>query len=66
MYPARKFNPTEEAYSAKLRVKMTEAERMVRCIAPSRERSLALTKLDEALFWANAAIAAESVMDHEE
>lgn len=42
---------------------------MVRCIAPSRERSLALTKLDEALFWANAAIAAiaaEGVMDHEE
>lgn len=39
---------------------------MVRCIAPSRERSLALTKLDEALFWTNAAIAAEGVMDHEE
>lgn len=39
---------------------------MVRCIAPSRERSLALTKLDEALSWANASIAAEGVMDHEE
>lgn len=47
-------------------LKMQEAEGMVRRIAPSRERSLALTKLDEALFWANAAIAAEGVMDHEE
>jgi hypothetical protein len=45
---------------------MQEAEHMVQCIAPSRERSLALTKLDEALFWANAAIASEGVMDHEE
>lgn len=66
MYPVRKLNVTEAAYSANLRLKMQEAERMVRCIVPSRERSLALTKLDEALFWANAAIAAEGVMNHEE
>lgn len=66
MYPVRKFDLVESAYSSSLRVKMQEAEHMVRCIVPSRERSLALTKLDEALFWANAAIAAEGVMDHEE
>ena len=66
MYPVRKFNVAEAAYSTNLRVKMTEMERMIRCIAPSRERSLALTKLDEALFWANTAIAAGNVMDHEE
>lgn len=65
MYPVRKFNVAEAAYSTNLRLKMQEAEGMVRRIAPSRERSLA-TKLDEALFWANAAIAAEGVMDHEE
>lgn len=59
MYPVRKFDDEEKAYSEKLRAKMTEVERLVRCIAPGRERSLALTKLDEALFWANAAIAAE-------
>lgn len=64
MYPVRKFNVAEAAYSTNLRLKMQEAEGMVRRIAPSRERSLA--KLDEALFWANAAIAAEGVMDHEE
>ena len=63
MYSVRKFNVAEAAYSTNLRVKMTEVERMIRCIAPSREMSL---KLDEALFWANAAIAAESMMDHEE
>ncbi len=66
MYPVRKFNVTEAAYSTNLRIKMQEAEHMVRCITPSRERSLALTKLDEALFWANVAIAAGNVMDHEE
>lgn len=66
MYPVRKFNVEEAAHSTNLRLKMQEAEHMVRCIAPSRERSLALTKLDEALFWANAAIAVAGVMDHEE
>lgn len=48
MYPVRKFNVAEAAYSTNLRLKMQETEGMVRCIAPSRERSLALTKLDEA------------------
>lgn len=66
MYPVRKFNVEEAAHSTNLRIKMQEAEHMVRCISPSKERSLALTKLDEALFWANAAIAAGNVMDHEE
>lgn len=66
MYPVRKFNVTEAAYSTNLRLKMQETEHMVRCIAPSRERSLALTKLDEALFWANAAIAAGNVMNYEQ
>ena len=47
MYPVRKFNVAEAAYSTNLRLKMQEAEGMVRCIAPSRERSLALTKLGE-------------------
>lgn len=66
MYPVRKFDLVETAYSSSLRVKMSDVEEMVRRISPSRERSLALTKLDEALFWANAAIAAGKVMDHEE
>lgn len=48
MYPVRKFNVAEAAYSTNLRLKMQEAEGMVRCIAPSRERSLALTKLNRA------------------
>ena len=42
MYPVRKFNVAEAAYSTNLRLKMQEAEGMVRRIAPSRERSLAL------------------------
>lgn len=51
MYPVRKFNVAEAAYSTNLRLKMQEAEGMVRCIAPSRERSLALTKLDVFIVW---------------
>lgn len=39
MYPVRKFNVAEAAYSTNLRLKMQEAEGMVRRIAPSRERS---------------------------
>lgn len=33
------------------------ARRILSCCPPSRERSLALTKLEEALMWANASIA---------
>lgn len=44
MYPVRKFNVAEAAYSTNLRLKMQEAEGMVRRIAPSRERSLAPDK----------------------
>lgn len=36
-----------------LRRKLEEAEAMLQHLAPSRARSLALTKLDEALLWAN-------------
>lgn len=46
---------------------MDDGEATYKVFAPLRGwYSLALTKLDEALFWANAAIAAEGVMDHEE
>lgn len=40
-----------------LRRKLEEAEAMLQHLAPSRARSLALTKLDEALLWANVGIA---------
>lgn len=33
------------------------AEKILGSCPPSRERSLAITKLEEALFWANASIA---------
>ena len=66
MYERKKFDEREAEYSILLRRKLEEAEAMLLKLNPSRERSLALTKLDEALFWANAAIAAEGVMDHEE
>lgn len=41
----------------------TAAEFFVDLLPPGREASLAITKLEEALFWANAAIAREGSGD---
>lgn len=56
MYARKKFDEREAEYSILLRRKLEEAEAMLQHLAPSRARSLALTKLDEALFWANVGI----------
>lgn len=61
MYARKEFDEREAEYSALLRRKLEEAEAMLLKLNPSRERSLALTKLDEALLWANAAIAAAGI-----
>lgn len=61
MYPRKEFDEREEEYSVLLRRKLEEAEAMIQELNPSRERSLALTKLDEVLLWANAAIAAGGI-----
>lgn len=57
MYERKKFDEREAEYSILLRRKLEEAEAMLQHLAPSRARSLALTKLDEALLWANVGIA---------
>ena len=61
MYERKKFDEREAEYSILLRRKLEEAEVMLLKLNPSRERSLALTKLDETLLWANAAIAAAGI-----
>lgn len=57
MYQKKAFNRREQDYAIGLRRKLEEAEAMLQHLAPSRARSLALTKLDEALLWANVGIA---------
>ena len=57
MYQKKAFNRREQDYAMGLRRKLEEAEAMLQHLAPSRARSLALTKLDEALLWANVSIA---------
>lgn len=57
MYQKKAFNRREQDYAMALRRKLEEAETMIQNLAPSRSRSLALTKLDEALLWANVGIA---------
>ena len=61
MYPRKEFDKREKEYGVLLRRKLEEAEAMLLKLNPSRERSLALTKLDEALLWANVAIAASGI-----
>lgn len=56
MYARKKFDEREAEYSVLLQRKLEEAEAMFQHLAPSRSRSIALTKLDEALFWANVGI----------
>lgn len=51
MYQKKAFNRREQDYAMGLRRKLEEAEAMLQHLAPSRARSLALTKLDEALLW---------------
>lgn len=64
---SRRFNyhppQTQEKADAHGRVRTvlhTAAEDIIEITgAPSREQSLAITKLEEAMFWANAALARE-------
>lgn len=57
MYQKKAFNRREQDYAMGLRRKLEDAEAMIQNLAPSRARSLALTKLDEALLWTNVGIA---------
>lgn len=61
MYSRKEFDEREKEHSVLLRRKLEEAEAMLLKLNQSRERSLALMKLDEALLWANAAIAAAGI-----
>lgn len=57
MYQKRAFNRAEQELSKEMRTLLEAVEMRINEIGPCRERSLALTKLDEVLMWANAAIA---------
>lgn len=63
MYRRRAFTLEEAQAADDIRVKLSDAERMICRIRSSRERSLALTKLDEAMLWANVAIAEVGMED---
>lgn len=64
MYKRRAYSQREQDYALELKNKMEEAEKMLLKIGPCRERSLALTKLDEALLWANVAVAEAGVAEY--
>jgi hypothetical protein len=60
---AFKYHPPKEGQPERYAEIRAEARllalRLVKLCPPGRERSLALTKLEEAVMWANAAIARE-------
>lgn len=60
MYAIKKFDEGEAEYSVLLRRKLEEAEAMLLKLNPSRERSLALTKLDAAIAAAGVSTDRES------
>lgn len=56
-HPAKEQS-TQDAHERVREVCLTAADELVSATGPmSREQSLAITKLEEAMFWANAAIA---------
>lgn len=64
MYERRAFTPAESKTADDIRARLTEVEHMICKIGPCRERSLALTKLDETMLWTNVAIAEAGVEDY--
>lgn len=64
MYKRRPFSTREADAGAKIRQQLEQAEQIIKKIGPCRERSLALTKLDEVMLWANVAIAQAGVEDY--
>lgn len=61
MYQKRAFNRAEQELSKEMWTLLEAVEKRINEIGPCRERSLALTKLDEVLMWANAALAAGGI-----
>ena len=57
MYKSRTFTENERCASLALRREAEMMEKILLHITPGRERSLALTKLEEVLLWAGVAIA---------
>lgn len=56
MFESREFNEDEKVLSEYIRSKAEYLAEIIMSMPNSRERSLALTKLEEAIMWANKAI----------
>lgn len=56
MYQRRTFNEADKALSESIRAQLEAAEALLMQLPPSRNRSLALTHLEDAMLRANLAI----------
>lgn len=66
MYQRRKFNEADQMLSADIRAKLEEAEDILMQLPASRNRSLALTHLEDVMLRANLAIADSAALREEE
>lgn len=57
VYHPPRSKEQEEVFTQLRAALRTVAHEIVDLVPPGRERSLALTKLEEAMFWANAGVA---------
>lgn len=57
-YARRKFTAQDSKYKARIDEQLISAEEMLERLGNSREKNIAITKIDEAMMWASAAIAA--------
>lgn len=56
MYKRKQFGPGSKKMSEKIRAKLEEAEQLILQIPPCRNRSLALTHLEDVMLRSNLAI----------
>lgn len=56
MYQRRDFNEADKALSENIRAQLEAAEALIMKLTPSRNRSLALTHLEDTMLRANLAI----------
>lgn len=63
MYKRREFTEDEKKISEKIRNLLVQTEDTMSCIPNCREKSIALTHLEDAMLHANLAITENSMLD---
>lgn len=65
MYTRREFNKSEVALSNKIKSKLIEVEGLLNKLPNCREKSIALTHIEDAMLHSNLAITETGIIDKE-